>query len=92
MILIVNYDLHNPNRDYPAIERVLEGVDGSCIHPQGSVWLLDTQRTPAQWRDSLKAAGDSNDEYFVGRLRQSWASLNMGAPATDWLKSESRRW
>ena len=49
-------------------------------------------RLSAAWRDKLKAAGDANDEYFVGRLTKNWAGFNTGKPATDWLKSPARRW
>jgi hypothetical protein len=91
MILIAVYDLHQPERDYPAIEKLLKSAD-NWAHPQGSVWFLDTLDSPAAWRDKLKAAGDANDEYFVGRLTKNWAGFNTGKPATDWLKSPARRW
>jgi hypothetical protein len=60
VILIVTYDLHNPGRDYNAIAAVLESAD-SFVHPQGSVWILDTEVEPAMWRDELKKAGDKSE-------------------------------
>lgn len=91
MILIVTYDLHAPGRDYPAIEKQLKSAR-SWAHPQGSVWLLDTDRDPAWWRDRLRQHGDSNDEYFVCRIQHYWAAFNMGEAVAEWLKSPSRTW
>jgi hypothetical protein len=91
MILIVCYDLHNPVRDYDAVAKVLKSADSYC-HPQGSVWLLDTQDKPGDWRDQLLAAGDPNDEFFVIRLSHNWASQNMDKAATTWLKGPRRTW
>jgi hypothetical protein len=92
MILIVTYDLHNPGRDYPKIEKVLKASDGGWAHPQGSVWLLDTVVAPGDWRDRLTAAADPNDEFLVAQLHQNWATRNTEKSVTDWLKSPARRW
>jgi hypothetical protein len=91
MVLIVAYDLHNPGRDYDDIAELLKSARSSA-HPQGSVWFLDTDREPAWWRDELKERGDSNDEYFVARMRQHWAGFNTDSDVVDWLKSSSRTW
>lgn len=92
MILIVAYDLHNPDRDYPAIEKVLTSADGGSTHPQGSVWLIDTTEEPSYWRDRMKDAGDANDEYLVARLHRHWASFNLDKGSVAWLKDPRRRW
>jgi hypothetical protein len=92
--LTVTYDLHQPGRDYPAVEKLLESASGGYFHALGSVWFVDTLNDPAWWRDQLKVAGDSNDQHFVGRMRTGageWASWNMGA-AANWLNDPIRRW
>lgn len=90
MVLLITYDLHNPGRDYAAISNAIQTAR-SFIHPQGSVWIVDTDLTPADWRAKLKQAGDPNDEYFIARLQGNWASFNMG-DAANWLNSSSRNW
>jgi len=90
VILVVTYDLHEPDRDYPAIEKLLKSAR-SWAHPQGSVWFVDTDRPPSWWRDHLKQRGDDNDDYFVCRLRQNWATLT-GDAVNEWLKSPARTW
>lgn len=42
MILIATYDLHQPKRDYPSVEKLLKSASGGYLHAQESVWLLDT--------------------------------------------------
>jgi hypothetical protein len=92
MILVVAYDLHQPGRDYPKVEKLLKTGDGGWAHPQGSVWFLDTSNSPAWWRDQLNGVGDASDEFFVGQLTKNWAGSNMDKPVGDWLKARARRW
>lgn len=93
MILIVASDLHQPGRDYPKIEKLLQKANGGSRHIQGSVWLIDTTNDVGTWRDRLRDAGDANDEYFVARFQHDeWASYGLDQDAADWLKSSSRRW
>jgi hypothetical protein len=92
MVHVVAYDLHNPGRDYTKIEGVLKSADGGWAHPQGSVWFIDTLDQASTWVDRLRAVGDANDEYFVGRMQRSWSSWNMDKEVVDWLNDGRRRW
>lgn len=91
MVLIVTYDLHNPGRDYEDVIKTIKTAT-SWAHPQGSVWLLDTNLQPSDWVEKLKKAGDPNDEYFVSRLAHNCSWNNMDADVVTWLKSSSRTW
>jgi hypothetical protein len=91
MVHIISYDLHNPGRDYESVAAAIMAI-GSWAHPQGSVWFLDTTRTPSEVRDTAKAAGDPNDEMFLARMNQYWASSNMDADVVQWLESPARTW
>lgn len=91
MILLAAYDLHQPGRDYGAIEALLKSASGGFFHLQGSVWLLDTAESPKWWRDELRSRGDANDEYFVTLITRSWAGLKMDGGG-KWLKDPDRSW
>lgn len=92
MIYFVTYDLHQAGRDYNAIEKLLKSASTWC-HPMGSVWFIESDATAGDWRDALKKTGDANDEYFVARIAaRNWASYNVDAAATTWLKSPARKW
>ena len=91
MVLNVSYDLHQPGRDYEKIAAVLKKAS-SWARPLQSVWFLDTNTEVSVWRDRLAAAGDPSDEFFVARMRQTWASHNMGNEMNAWLKNPARTW
>ena len=91
MVLLITYDLHNPGRDYEDVIKAIKKA-ASYVHPQGSVWLIDTAFSPSEWVDKLTAAGDPNDEYLVSRLAHDVSWRNMDADVSTWLKSPSRSW
>ena len=91
MVLVIGYDLNAPERNYPAVEALLKSAR-SWAHAQGSLWFLDTDRQPAWWRDQLRIAGDANDQYFVCRLQENWATFNESQAVNEWLKSQARTW
>lgn len=91
MVLIVTYDLHNPGRDYTSVIQALKTAS-SWAHPQGSVWLIDTNLTPSDWVNKLKKAGDPNDEYFVSKLAHNCAWSNMDTEVVSWLRDKNRTW
>ena len=92
MVHVIAYDLHNPGRDYDDIAELIKTASGGWAHPQGSVWFVDSLKSPAWWRDQLKQAGDSNDEFFVARWGGNWASYNQDPEINDWLNDTRRRW
>lgn len=87
-ILFVTYDLKQPGRNYQPVHDYLR----TFVHCKGleSVWLLDTQKSTVEVRDALKEKVDQNDELFVVKLAQNWASLNYSC--SGWLKELSRSW
>lgn len=70
----------------------MASASGGYKHIQGSVWLLDTLKSPEQWVTWLRERGDANDEYFVAQLQYNWWSYRMDAHAIAWLKDPARRW
>jgi hypothetical protein len=92
VILQVSYELHNHDRDYPAVQKALQSATAEC-HPQNGVWLIDTLDSVSSWRDRLLAAGDPKDEIIVTRLHaHEWASANPAAGLGAWMKDDARRW
>ena len=91
MILLVAYDLHNPNRDYGDVIKAIKDAP-DYIHAQESVWLIDTAQSPDAWVKKLEAAGDSDDKLFVMQLKKhgSWRNLAPGVGA--WINSSERNW
>jgi hypothetical protein len=91
MLNLITYDLRQPGRDYTSLYESIKSL-GRWAHPVESVWITDTSQSPADIRDTLKDHVDGNDMIFVVQLRQHWASSNLDASVTDWLKDSSRSW
>jgi hypothetical protein len=87
-VLLVTYDLKKPGRDYKPVHDWLKKF--TYCKDLESVWLLDTNWTPAQVRDELQKLIDANDKMFVIRLQRSWAARNFGCG--DWLNDSQRNW
>ncbi len=87
-VLLVTYDLKAPGRNYGPVHDYLKTF--TYCKGLDSVWLLDTEKKTAAVRDHLKTLVDSNDEVFVVRLMQSWATYNYYCG--EWLESSSRTW
>jgi hypothetical protein len=92
MVHVITYDLHKPERDYEKVSAVIKTADGGWAHPQGSVWFVDTLKSPSDWVERLRRTGDPNDEFFVARLQHNWASINMDNDVVVWLNDPRRRW
>ena len=88
-VLSITYDLKAPGRDYKPLYDAIKTYTG--CHALDSCWLIDTQKTTEQVRDHLNGKVDGNDEIFVVKLRQDWAT-NFRDQATEWLKSPNRTW
>jgi len=88
-VLLVTYDLDNPNRNYDGLIKAIK--KRTWCHALGSVWYLDTSDSPAAVRDELASELDSGDQLYVFRLRKHWAADKKDS-ATEWLKSNSRTW
>lgn len=91
LIHVVTYDLHKPERDYAAVEKIIQTASGGYVRADESVWLVDTLKDPSEWRDWLKAAA-ADATYFIAQLQQNWASSALPKEATTWLKDAARRW
>lgn len=88
-ILLVTYDLDQPNRNYDGLIKAIKRR--TWCHALDSVWFLDTPDSPQDVRDELMKKLDEGDQLYVFRLRKHWAA-KKGDAATKWLKSDTRSW
>ena len=89
-VLSINYDLRSPGQDYQGLYNAIKSYGAWCQMLE-SCWLIDTQASASVVRDHLMGEVDTNDEIFVARLIQEWAT-NFSDQTTEWLKSPSRTW
>jgi len=82
MVLSITYDLKKPGQSYTALYESIKGL-GPWWHYLESCWLVDTQFTPQQVVDHLKAHLDTNDYLFVTPVRR---------PYQGWLPQDAWAW
>lgn len=90
MVLLITYDLHEPDRDYEDVIATIKGF-GSWAHPEESVWLVDTTLSPAQCRSAL-VEETTDATIFVVPVAQQWAAYDSPQRIVDWLNDGQRRW
>ena len=92
MVHIITYDLKSPNDTAEDYERVIDGLKSSYptwCHLEKSVWLVATDETASEIRDTFKTFLRHSDVLFVGRLSGNWGSFNLGPTRAEWLKART---
>ncbi|WP_237520840.1 CRISPR-associated endonuclease Cas2 [Serratia proteamaculans] len=84
---IVTYDLVN-RRDYTLLIEKIKSYR-QWAHPLESVWIIITDDTSSQLRDSLSDFIDKDDKLLIMKTTQgaSWIGLNNNV--SDWIKNNS---
>lgn len=84
----IAYDLIRPEKDYEKVIEVIKQL-GNWRHPLRSTWWVHTDKSSHEVSNAIKAAFDSNDHYFVNRLRpgeyQGWLPKDLW----DWLNERA---
>lgn len=83
MLILVNYDLNKPGKDYSNVIPTLENLCSDYIRPLKSFWLLDTNHTARRIREALMEVMDANDRLFICEV----------TPKNDgWLSTADWEW
>jgi len=82
--LCLVYDLRQPGRDYSSLIGYLKAFPNWC-HPQESVWLVVTDKSPETVRDEARRYADANDRILVFRAGRPGAWVGISADVADWL-------
>lgn len=92
MVHIVTYDLKSPNdtsEDYARVISGLKSAYGTWCHLEESVWIISTDQSASEVRDTMKKLLNGSDILFVARLSGNWATFNATANKTNWLKERA---
>jgi len=89
-VLLVSYRLSKPDQEYNGLIDRLKSLE-SWWHHLESTWLVITNLSAAQLRDSLvKHIGSSDDLLVVDITDDDWATAGFTREATDWLLQRVR--
>ena len=87
MIILITYDLKQPDRDYTALYESIKQCGTKWWHYLESVWIIRTDMTPDQCFQKIHSYIDNNDYLFIVDIsrhsRQGW----LPKDAWDWIKA-----
>lgn len=83
---LITYDLVSPGQNYTNLFAAIRGLGSNC-KPLLSTWIVRSNLTAGQIRDTLAQHVDANDKIFVAFIGDNWASWNLTAADVNWLKS-----
>lgn len=83
---IVSYDLLRPTQNYEKVLEVIKNCPG-WARLGGSAYIVLSDSSAAELRDSIRSAMDSNDKLFVGVIKAPAAWVGLGDEVSQWLKN-----
>lgn len=82
---LVTYDLTAPNRDYSALIEHFKSY-GTYSHALDSTWLIVSDKTTKEVRDTALKHIDSDDKILVVKLAGAAAWRSLRTKTGEWIK------
>lgn len=82
----ISYDLRQ-QKNYEALYERIKKLGNWC-HALESCWVVTTDKTAGQIRDSLKPALDQDDGLLATKLTGEAAWCGLGDRVSQWLKQQ----
>jgi hypothetical protein len=83
---MIGYDLNSPGQDYSKLFDAIKQL-GLWWHCLDSTWIVKTDKTCVEIRDTLKQHIDKNDELLVATLSGEAAWIGFNDECSSWLKN-----
>jgi len=85
--LMIGYDLNKSGKNYEGLIDAIKALSRGWWHHLDSTWLVKSELTVSETRDTLKPYLDGDDELLVLRVTgAAWATFGLSKPANDWLR------
>lgn len=85
--ILIGYDLNKSGQDYKELIDAIKAIANGWWHCLDSTWIIKTDQTCVQVRDTLKPHIDSNDELLVVALTGEGAWAGFNDECSKWLKN-----
>jgi hypothetical protein len=82
-VLLVAYDLKRPGQNYPGLLDTIKSFPWARLSE--SSYAIETQLSPTQVRDRVRAFLDQNDHIYVITLTRPWNSWGLN-DVNEWLR------
>jgi len=83
---LISYDLHRPGQKYDELYEAIKNL-GTWSHCLDSVWIIKTDLSATQIRDSLSPQLDGSDSLLVVLLAGGGAWIGLDVNCSSWLKN-----
>ena len=89
VVYLIGYDLNRPRGEdaYPDLFESIKDIANGWWHHLDSTWIIRSEKSAAQIRDSLMPYVDRNDELLVARLAGEAAWVGFNTNGSDWLRN-----
>jgi len=85
MVYLVLLNLRDSEDTYPNLISFLKSFN-YWARPMPNVWFIDTYYYSSTIRDGISKMISPSDKVLVIEVGKSWASWNIPAIITDWMK------
>lgn len=82
---LITYDLHKPSQNYEGLYEAIKALANGWWHHVDSTWLVNSNLSAGEIRDSIMGKLDSNDELLVISVGSNWGSSGLSDSANNWL-------
>lgn len=86
---LITYDLNSPGQNYNDLHNAIKDL-GTWWHCLDSTWIIKSNLTVVQIRDSLSTKIDKNDSLLVVSISTA-AWKGFSTDCSDWLKSNLKK-
>lgn len=86
MILLISYDLKQPDRNYESLYDEIKQCGTKWWHYLESVWLIKTDLDPQQCFERLHRKIDENDYLFIVEISKQSHEGWLPKTAWEWIQ------
>lgn len=86
-VYMVGYDLNKAGKNYDGLIEKIKELAKGYWHHLDSTWLISTDHTAEQVRNSLKPFLDSDDELLVCAVSAPGAWHGINDAGSEWLRT-----
>lgn len=83
---MIGYDLNRPGQGYTALIEAIKKVGSNWWHHLDSTWIVISNKTAVDIRNSLTPYVDNSDELLVAKLSGEAAWKGFTDKGSIWLK------
>ena len=89
MLVLISYDLKQPDRDYTSLYDAIKQLGKAWWHYLESVWIVDTTQDPEACYNLIKPTIDDNDSLFIVEITRMKNQGWLPSKAWEWIKNRN---